>query len=94
MAHGEAMGEALAEADLAVVTEIYAAREQPVAGVSGRAVADAARTRGTDAHFVSDRAKVGAVVRGLLRPGDVVLTLGAGDITRLGPELVEWLRAA
>lgn len=94
MAHGEAMGEALAEADLAVVTEIYAAREQPVAGVSGREVADAARTRGTDAHFVSDRAKVGAVVRGLLRPGDVVLTLGAGDITRLGPELVEWLRAA
>jgi len=37
---------------------------------------------------------VGAVVRELLRPGDVLLTLGAGDITRLGPELAQWLRAA
>ncbi len=42
IAHGEAMGEALAAADLVFVTEIYAAREQPVPGVSGRQVADAA----------------------------------------------------
>jgi len=93
-AHGEAMGRALAAADVAVVTEIYAAREQPVAGVSGRAVADAARAAGANVTFAPERAKVGEVVRALLRPGDVLLTLGAGDITRLGPELVAWLRAA
>ncbi len=93
-AHGVAMGQALAAADVAVVTEIYAAREKPVPGVSGRAVADAARAAGADVHFAPERATVGQLVRGLLRPGDVVLTLGAGDITRLGPELAAWLRAA
>jgi UDP-N-acetylmuramate--alanine ligase len=94
MAHGEAMGRALAAADVAVVTEIYAAREQPIPGVSGAAVADAARTAGADVYFVPERTTVGQMVRGLLRPGDVLLTMGAGDITRLGPELAAWLRAA
>ena len=88
------MGRALAAADVAVVTEIYAAREQPIPGVSGSAVADAARAAGADVRFAPVRAEVAAVVRRLLRPGDVLLTMGAGDITRLGPELATWLRAA
>ena len=58
-AHGQAMGEALAAADLVVVTEVYAAREQPVDGVSGRQVADAARRAGADARFEPTRADVG-----------------------------------
>ena len=94
LAHGAAMGRALAAADVAVVTEIYAAREQPIPGVSGSAVADAARAAGADVRFAPVRAEVAAVVRRLLRPGDVLLTMGAGDITRLGPELATWLRAA
>jgi UDP-N-acetylmuramate--alanine ligase len=88
------MGEAPAAADLVLVTEIYAAREQPVAGVSGRQVADAARRAGADARFEPTRADVGRRVYEALVPGDVVLTLGAGDITRVGPELVRWLDAA
>ncbi|HEX6105346.1 MAG TPA: UDP-N-acetylmuramate--L-alanine ligase [Gemmatimonadales bacterium] len=93
-AHGEAMGAALAAADLVIVTEVYAAREQPIAGVSGRQVADAASAAGAEAHFEAVRAEVGRRVFAALRPGDVVLTLGAGDITRVGPELVQWLQAA
>ena len=93
-AHGQAMGEALAAADLVVVTEVYAAREQPIDGVSGRQVADAARGAGADALFEPTRADVGRRVYEALAPGDVVLTLGAGDITRVGPELVRWLDAA
>ena len=93
-AHGQAMGEALAAADLVVVTEVYAAREQPMAGVSGRQVAEAARRAGADARFEPTRADVGRRVYEALAPGDVVLTLGAGDITRVGPELVRWLGAA
>jgi UDP-N-acetylmuramate--alanine ligase len=93
-AHGQAMGEALAAADLVVVTEVYAAREQPIDGVSGRQVADAARSAGADALFEPTRAEVGRRVYQALAPGDVVLTLGAGDITRVGPELVRWLDAA
>jgi UDP-N-acetylmuramate--alanine ligase len=94
LAHGEAMGAALAAADLVFVTEIYAAREQPVAGVSGRQVAEAAARAGADARFEPVRADVGQRVREALEPGDVVLTLGAGDITRVAPELVRWLGAA
>jgi UDP-N-acetylmuramate--alanine ligase len=88
------MGEALAKADLAVVTEVYAAREDPIPGVSGRQVAEAAERAGGVAIFEADRAALGRRVLALLEPGDVVLTLGAGDITRVGPELVRWLRAA
>jgi UDP-N-acetylmuramate--alanine ligase len=94
IAHGEAMGQALAAADLVFVTEIYGAREQPVPGVSGRQVADAAVRAGADARFEAVRSDVGRRVREALRPGDVVLTLGAGDITRVAPELVRWLSAA
>ena len=93
-AHGEAMGQALAAADLVFVTEIYAAREQPVEGVSGRRVADAAARAGAEVRFEAARAEVGRHVYESLRPGDVVLTLGAGDITRVAPELVRWLSAA
>ncbi|HSJ77055.1 MAG TPA: UDP-N-acetylmuramate--L-alanine ligase, partial [Gemmatimonadales bacterium] len=93
-AHGQAMGQALAAADLVFVTEIYPAREQPIAGVSGRQVADAAELAGADTRFEPTRAKVGKTVFQELRSGDVVLTLGAGDITRVAPELVRWLSAA
>jgi UDP-N-acetylmuramate--alanine ligase len=92
--HGQAMGRALAAADLVIVTEVYAAREQPIPGVSGRLVAEAATGAGADATFEPTRSEVGKRVLAALQPGDVVLTLGAGDITRVGAELVRWLDAA
>ena len=94
--HGVAMGRALAAADVVIVTEIYGAREQPLPGVSGRTVADeAARARTAQVVlFEPDRAGVRDRVLEQARPGDVVITLGAGDITRVGRELVAWLRAA
>jgi UDP-N-acetylmuramate--alanine ligase len=93
-AHGEAMGAALAAADLVIVTEIYPAREQPIAGVSGQQVAVAAERAGAVTRFEPTRAEVGRTVYQSLKAGDVVLTLGAGDITRVAPELVRWLSAA
>lgn len=94
--HGVAMGRALAAADVVIVTEIYGAREQPIPGVSGRAVAEeASRARTAQAVvFEPDRAAVRDRVLEQARQGDVVITLGAGDITRLGRELVAWLKAA
>jgi UDP-N-acetylmuramate--alanine ligase len=92
-AQGGAMGQALAVADLVIVTEIYAAREQPVSGVSGQLVADAAAAAGAEVRFVPVRGELTRRVADALRPGDVVLTLGAGDITRTGHELVQWLAA-
>jgi UDP-N-acetylmuramate--alanine ligase len=89
---GAEMGRALA-ADVVVVTEVYAARESPVAGVTGRTVADAARGMGREVHWAPARAGLAEVVAALLRDGDVVLTLGAGDITGAGREILALLRA-
>ena len=86
--HGEAMGRALGAADVAVVTEVYAARESPMPGVSGRAVADAAKAAGAEVHWVPLRGDLVARVEALARAGDVVLTLGAGDVTAVGRELL------
>ena len=83
----------MATADLVIVSEIYAAREKPVPGVSGKQVANAARAAGARTMFEPVREKLGRSVLDVLEPGDVVLTLGAGDITKVGRELAEWLRA-
>ncbi len=90
---GDAMGEALAAADLAIVTDVYPAREQPIPGVTGEAVARAVKQRGGAAVYEPSRAALAARVAGLLRPGDLLLTLGAGDITRLGREVQAVLEA-
>lgn len=92
--HGEAMGRALAAADVAIVTEIYAAREQPMPGVSGRSVAAAAERAGATVVFEADKARLRDRILEVAQPGDVVITLGAGDVTRVGRELVQWLQAA
>jgi UDP-N-acetylmuramate--alanine ligase len=83
-------GTALGLADEAIVLDVYAAREDPEPGVTGQLVADAVPPG--RARFVPDRAQVPAVIAGIAQPGDVVLTMGAGDVTLLGPQLVEALR--
>jgi UDP-N-acetylmuramate--alanine ligase len=90
-AHGAALGRALAAADAVVVLPIYAAREQPIPGVTAALVADGARAAGTPAALVEDRAAVARCVAQTVRPGDVVFTLGAGDVTRVGPEVLALL---
>jgi UDP-N-acetylmuramate--alanine ligase len=85
--HGDALGDALAAADLVIVTDVYPAREAPIPGVTGERVANAARDRGIQTVYEPVRDALGERVASLVRAGDVVLTLGAGDITRLGPEL-------
>jgi UDP-N-acetylmuramate--alanine ligase len=82
-------GAALALADEAVVLDVYAAREDPEPGVTGKLVADA--VPGGRAVFLPDRAQAAQVIAKIAEPGDVVLTMGAGDVTALGPQLVEVL---
>ena len=91
LAHGFA--EALAVADAACVTEIYPAREEPVAGVSGRLVVDElARLRpGMRIGWAPALDDAARLVAGWARPGDTVLTLGAGDVDRAAPLLLEAL---
>jgi UDP-N-acetylmuramate--alanine ligase len=84
------LGASLAPADVVVVMDVYAAREDPEPGVSGRLVAEAVRAARPDAdvHYVPSWAAVPAAVAGLLRPGDLLLTVGAGDVTMIGPEVL------
>ncbi len=82
-------GAALGRADEVVVLDVYAAREDPEPGVTGRLVADAVPG---GAVFLPDKAAVPAVVADLAKPGDLVLTMGAGDVTTLGPQIVAALR--
>jgi len=91
LAHGFA--EALAGADAACVTEIYPAREQPVPGVSGRLIVDElARVRpGMRIGWAPSVEDAAAIVAGWSRPGDTVLTLGAGDVDRAAPLILEAL---
>jgi UDP-N-acetylmuramate--alanine ligase len=88
---GAALGIALSAADRVVVTEIFPAREEPVAGVSGESVVNAARRAGAEVDWVPEREQVASQVAAFARDGDVVLVLGAGDITKAGPELLERL---
>ncbi len=84
-------GAALGLADEAVVLDVYAAREDPEPGVTGRLVADA--VPGGAARYVPDFADVPAVVAALAVPGDLVLTMGAGDITKMGPLVLDEIAA-
>ena len=81
------------DADVVVLTDVYAAGEAPVPGVSGRLVVDAvARARpDLELHYVPGRTDLVAEVAGILRPGDLCLTLGAGDLTSLPDELITHL---
>lgn len=85
-------GEALAAADRVFLTEIYPAREQPIAGVSSALVKDAVERAGGTIVWFGDRAALADALARDTDEGDVVLTLGAGDITKTGPELLERLR--
>jgi len=78
----------LSGADVLVLTEVYAANEEPLAGADGRALSRAVRTRGqAEPVFVEAVTELPQVLPGLLRDGDVLLTLGAGNIGAVAAEL-------
>lgn len=85
----EQFGRALDAADEVFVLDVYAAREQPLAGVSGASVAEHVSV---PVHYIPDFSAVAETVAAAVGPGDVVVTMGAGDVTMLGPEILTALR--
>jgi UDP-N-acetylmuramate--alanine ligase len=82
------------DAEVLLLTDIYAAGEDPIAGVTGRKLHEAVRACGhRDATFVPDRAALAQALKERVREGDLVLTLGAGDITNAGDELLALMGA-
>jgi UDP-N-acetylmuramate--alanine ligase len=87
------LGECFAEADRVVITSIYAAGEQPIPGVSAELVAKAAAASGhRDVTYVPDKGQIPDRLVGALRPGDLLITLGAGDIWKTGEEVLRRLK--
>ncbi len=80
------------DADILFCTEIYPAGEQPVAEVTGQAMAAAIQAHGhKQVHFEPDQDRLAARLAALAEPGDLVITFGAGDIYRVGEQLVSIL---
>ncbi len=84
----------LSAADVLVLTEVYAAGEEPLPGADGRTLSRAVRARGqVDPIFVQSLSELGGVLGGVLRDGDILLTLGAGNIGQAARELPAQLGA-
>jgi UDP-N-acetylmuramate--alanine ligase len=83
-------GEALTLADAVLVTEVYGAGEMPQPGVSGKLVVDAICENPSrpDVYYIPDQHVIPSVLRTITEPRDTVLTMGAGDISRVGDELL------
>jgi UDP-N-acetylmuramate--alanine ligase len=79
--------------DLLYLMDIYPASEKPIEGITGEALCRGIRSRGhKTARFLADRDAIPREVAKDLNPGDMLITLGAGDVTRLGPAILEELR--
>jgi UDP-N-acetylmuramate--alanine ligase len=89
-----AFATAFNQADVLVLTEIYPAGEDPIAGVDGKALYEEVRQFGhKQVHFEPDLKKVAALLKGILVPGDIVLVLGAGNVSRTIPDIIAVLEA-
>lgn len=78
------------DAEVLVVSDIYPSREAPIEGVTGQLVADTARQYGhRDVYYVEKKEEVPKTLHELVQPGDIVITMGAGDIYRYGETFVD-----
>ncbi len=85
----EEFGKAFLLADVLVVTDVYPAREEPIQGVTGELITTAAKQFGhKDVHYVRDKSQVVYVLKEITRPGDIVITMGAGDIWKFGEQFL------
>jgi UDP-N-acetylmuramate--alanine ligase len=91
----EEFGEAFGDADRVWITDIYAAGEAPIPGIGGQTLVERARARGAShVEHAPDPAAAAAAIAAAARPGDVVITLGAGDVWKWGDDVLARLRRA
>ncbi|KAB2921978.1 MAG: UDP-N-acetylmuramate--L-alanine ligase [Bacteroidetes bacterium] len=88
----EEFGKAFLFADVLVVTDVYPAREEPIQGVTGELIINAAKQYGhKETHYVQDKKQVPAYLKGITKSGDIVITMGAGDIWKFGEQFLKEL---
>lgn len=88
LALAKEFGSAFDQADILIVTDVYPAREEPIEGVSGQLIADSARQFGhKNVYYIPQLGDVAPQVQELIREGDIVITLGAGNIWKVAEQL-------
>jgi len=88
----EEFGLSFFEAEVLVITDIYPSREKPIEGVTGALIADTARNYGhRNVHYVPNKKDLAAKLEEIVKAGDIVITMGAGDIYKYGEEFAEIL---
>jgi UDP-N-acetylmuramate--alanine ligase len=86
-------GRSFFDADVLVLTDVYPAREEPIQGVNGELIANAAREFGhKQVHYVPDKQKLPAFLMSIKQPGDIIITMGAGDIWRFGEQFIRMMK--
>jgi UDP-N-acetylmuramate--alanine ligase len=80
------------DAEVLVVTDVYPSREKPIEGITGALIANTAEQYGhKNVHYVHDKKDVASELKNIVKAGDIIITMGAGDIYRMGDEFAEWL---
>ena len=86
----EEFGLSFFDAEVCVITDVYPSREEPIEGVTGKLISDAAREYGhRRVHYVEDKEELPGALKEIVERGDVVITMGAGDIYKYGEQFVE-----
>ncbi len=86
-------GSCFAGADLLVLTDVYSAGEDPIPGIDGELlVQEVARQTGQNTVYIKDKKEIAQYLKSIAQPGDLIMTMGAGDIVKCGEELVELLK--
>ena len=86
-------GSCFAGVDLLVLTDVYSAGEDPIPGVDGELlVNEVKRQTGQETVYIQDKKQIAAYLKSIAQPGDLIMTMGAGDIVKCGEELVEAMK--
>lgn len=89
----EEFGRSFFNADVLVVTDVYPAREEPIQGINGELIANTAKEFGhKHVHYVADKKQVPQFLTRIKQRGDIIITMGAGDIWRYGEEFIELVK--
>lgn len=89
----EEFGKSFLLSDVLVVTDVYPAREEPIQGVTGELITNAAKKFGhKEVHYVPDKKTIPAFLKSIVKNGDIIITMGAGDIWKFGEEFLKQLK--
>jgi len=81
------------DAEVLLVTDVYPSREKPIEGVTGKLISDTAKEYGhRDVHYLKDKTELPGKLKEIVKDGDIVITMGAGDIYKYGEQFVEMIQ--